>query len=375
MRNSRPTSSRTRPARRGFALLLTLMTLMVVALIVAQVAARVSIESQRVEVRVRERQCRRALDSTVGIAVRLLTESLEGLRVDHLGEEWTRAKTFQIGDARLDISIIDCERLYDLKGLLEEEAEALDANKEQFAAFAAHCGLEEAVARRLADSIAAEAEVRRQEDATWAEATGDETATEASPTTTGTTGATGTAGTPGTTAATAGTTTTEESRPIWLEEYLSLPQLSDEDRKAIVAASFVRQDAETGAETSVRLADLLTIWRYDKVNVNTASREVLMYSLPNMAEQEDAIDDLIAQRDEEPLLNTSQIKSLTNLDNDQANQVVTQCRLTSRRFRVTATADLVTKKGLPQVRQGRMTLILERTGNNEFKILWRSTNL
>ena len=371
MRHNRPTSSDRRPVRRGFALLLTLLTLMVIAIIVAQVAARVSIENQRIEVRVRERQCRRALDSTVGIAVRLLTESIEDLRVDHLGDEWTRAKTFQIGDAKLDISIIDCERLYDMKGLLEEETETLDANKDQFVAFAAYCGLDEVVARRLADAIAAEAEVRRQEDATWAEATADTTTTGAGRTTSGTgTGTTGTTGATGTT-----TTTTEQPVPIWLEDYLSLPQLTDEDRKALLAASFIRPDPETLQETKVRFADLLTIWRYDKVNVNTASREVLLYSLPNMTDQEKAIDDLVAQRREEPLKNTAQIKSLTSLDKDQANQVVQKCRLNSRRFRVTATADLTTKKGLPQVRQGRMIVILERTGNNVFKILWRSTNL
>jgi type II secretory pathway component PulK len=329
------------------------MALMVVGIIVAQVAARVNVEYMRLDARVRERQCSRALDSAVGLAVRSLTEDVADLRVDHLGDEWTRAKVFIVGDVRVEISIEDCARRYDLQGLLEEDTTLLDANREQFVAFAVHCGVEETAARNLAEAIIAEAEIRRLED---------EVDTETADTTEGAEGE---------------DAATDEQGvvPVWLEDFLSLSQLTDEDRQAIRAAAFLREDPETFEQTTVPFMDLVTIWRYDRINVNTAPREVLLYGLPGMSERETEIDDLIAQRKEEPFLNTAQIQSLTGLDQDQARQVVRYCRLNSRRFRVTARATLLTASRGAVVRPATMTIILDRSGSNVFEVLWRSKGL
>lgn len=374
----RQTVSATRTAQRGFALLLTLLVLSVISLIVGQVAARVNVDFQQGEMRMRERQCRRVLDSTLGIAVRLLTEDTAGLRIDHLGEEWTRAKTFQIGDGRLDISIVDCDRFYDLKGLLvdgDTDPATLEANRTQFVAFAAYCGLDQAVAEKLADAIIAMADIRREEDAVWAEQMAAQAAAETE--TTGNATTTPAAdGTSGTTSSESPTVVSdEETRPVWLEDYLHLPGLTDDDRRAILAATFEREDPETGEKTKVRFVDLLTIWRASKINVNTASLEVLKFALPDMTEQDEGLQRLIEARDESPITNVSAIRTFANLDLQQSTEVLQKCQIKSTRFRVTATATMGRIKGLSNMRVGRMVLILERTGNNQFKVLWRSVNL
>jgi type II secretory pathway component PulK len=359
-------------------LLLTLLVLSVLGVIAIQVAARVNVDFQQGEMRTRERQCRRVLDSTLGIAMRLLTESTSDLRIDHLGEEWTRAKTFKIGDGQLDISIVDCDRFYDLKGLLvdgSEDSATLEANRTQFVAFASYCGLDQAVADKLADAIIAEADVRRQEDAIWAEQMAAieaaETETAASTTTTPTSdGSSGSTSTQSTTVV-----SDEATRPVWLEDYLHLPGLTDEDRRAILAATFERENIETGEKTKVRFVDLLTIWRADKVNVNTASLEVLKFALPDMTDQDEGLNRLIEARDESPITNVSTIRTFADLDLDQSTEVLQKCQIKSTRFRVTATATMAQVKGLPNMRTGHLVLILERTGSNQFKVLWRSVNL
>jgi type II secretory pathway component PulK len=342
-----------RRRQSGFALLLTMMVLTVLMVVVAHVTARVGVALARSGAHVLERQCRRALESTVGFAVRGLTEDVEDLRTDHFGDQWCRPKIYMVGDVQVEIRIEDCARRYDLKPLLEENAERLEENKEQFIAFASYCGLDELVARQLANTIAEEAEIRRLEDEVKQEAepAEDEDAEAAA------------------LINEAGTV------PNWLEDYLSLPQLSEEDRHAILAAQVMHMDPVTLEEVTVRLVDLLTIWRYDKLNINTAGREVLLFGIPGMSEREDDVDALLLQRREEPFLSLAAVQGQVSLDRDQVIQITKACGLASKRFRVTATATFLNRKLPPGMRPGRMTLIIERTGNNTFKTLWRQLTL
>lgn len=352
-RGSQPHARRRRQS--GFALLLTLMVLAVLMVVVAHVTARVGVALARSNAYILQRQSRRALDSTVALAVRELTEDIEGLRIDHLGDPWCRPQVYMIGDVQIQIRIEDCARRYDLKPLLAEDTEQLEKNKEQFIAFASYCGLDELVARRLADAIAEEAETRRLEDEVRQEAEappaeGDETAV-------------------------VPPTSEAGAVPNWLEDYLSLPQLTDEDRHAILAAQVMHVDPATFEEVTVRLVDLLTIWRYDKLNINTAGREVLLFGIPGMSEREEDVDALLLQRRDEPFLSLAAVQSQVSLNRDQVIQITKTCGLVSKRFRVTATATFPGRKLPPGMRPGRMTLIIERTGNNKFKTLWRQLTL
>ena len=327
------------------ALMITLMTLSVLVVIVAHVMGSATVARNRVYARVHEAKCRRALDSVPGLAARILTEEGTDVQVDTLGDEWARPKYFEIGDVRVEIRIEDCARRYDLKGLLEEEPERLESNIEAFVVLATGCGLDESTARNLASAISQEAEARRLEDLTQ------------------------------TTDAEGETATTEETVPIWLEDFLSLPQLTITDRRAIRAAYALREDPETFETITVRFLDQITMWRSAQLNVNTAGYELLRYGLPNLADRPEIVDDLIAQREEEPFQNSSQIGGILGLDQDAARQLVTQVRLNSMRFRVTATATLVRGKASFPVRPAEMVLILERKGGNTFTTLWRHSSV
>lgn len=332
-------------SQRGFALLLTLLVLTVMSILVSQMVTSVAVSRNKVFSRLRERKCRRALDSALGLAMRMLTEQGADLAVDTLGDDWCRPKYFEIGDVRVEIRIEDCARYYDLKPLLEEEPEALEDNREQFVTFATASGVPNDVASRLAEAIIQEAEVRRAEDMVIAETTPELVAP-----------------------------TDRYAVPIWLEDFLSLPQLTDEDRRAIRFAATLLEDPETFAQFTVKFLDLVTIWRKEQLNINTAGAEVLRYSLPGLADNPDAVEQILSEREEEPFQNVSQIAAIAGIPQDQASQISRLARINSARFRVTATAKLMNEKPTFPMIEPKMVMILERSGMT-FKTLWRHTNV
>lgn len=346
--------------RRGIALLLSLLTLTALALIVMQMTSDAKISERRLRSRLQERRYRRALDAVSGIATRMLTETAEDLRIDHLGEEWALPKFFDVGDIRVTISIQDCASRFDLRVLLEEEVEQLEANRLNFINFAEECGVPYQIATRLAQVIIDEAEARRLEDqieqpaaATSARAASSAGANQQ---------------------AQAGQQE-QEAVPLWLEEMLSLPQLSLDERREIIMASVSHTDLETFAEVPVPFLSQVTIWRDGDANINTASREVLMYSVPNIANRASMADAILTFREEEPFTNTAQIRNLPDLSKDEAQLLSQNMRLKSKRFRVTAVATpIVATRGL-RTREARMVLILERTGNNAFTTVWKKVTV
>jgi type II secretory pathway component PulK len=334
------------------------MVVVVLGVVVAQMRTRTTVADLRIQVRLRERQLRRALDSVPGLASRMLWEDSADLRVDALDDEWARPKAFDIGDVRVEITIQDDARKFDLKGLLEEEPEKLEDNKRRFIDFAVSCGVANDVAALLADAIAQEAEARRLEDAVELEeptapAEGDGQAQEPPP---------------------AAQPATAAMVPLWLEDFLALPQLSDDDRAAIRRAFIIREDPLTLEQSTVRFLDQITIWRHKKANINTAGRQVLLAELPEMARLPELVDAILVQRAEEHFNNTAQIRNVVELTKEEARDVARSVQLNSRRFRVTATARLRQGKAPPGLRPGRMVLVLERRGQ-AFTTLWRRTNI
>jgi len=334
--------------------MLALLTITVLAILVGQMTTATSVSSLRLRGRMIERRCRRALDSVPGMAVRMLTERTEDLRVDTLGDDWAKPMFFDVGDIRIEIRIEDCQRQYDLTGLLEEDPETLDAEKMQFVNFAEECGVSLDVATHLADTIALEAETRRLEDMTTTTTPAAETDA-----------AEGTAPPP---------VTTESAVPIWLEDFLALPQLSDDDRRDILTARVTREDLETFETSDVRFLDQITIWRTGNPNVNTATREVLLHELLNLGDPERVVDEILDKRAEEPFTSTAQISNLETLTRDEGRQVARYVQLRSNRFRVTATATPLDGKTPAGMRKATMVLILQRQGTT-FTTLWRTVNV
>jgi len=341
------TASAARSRRRGIALLLTLLTLTVLSIVVSQMTTSTSVAALRLRARLAERRCRRALDSVPGIAARMLTERTENLRVDTLDDDWAKPKFFDIGGVRVEITIEDCQRHYDLNGLLAEDLEELETNKRQFVDFAVECGVSYEVATRLADTIALEAEARRLEDTTTQTVTDDPEEP---------------------------SSTTTTSVPIWLEDFLSLPQLTDQDRQDVRLARVTREDPETFATYDVPFLRQITIWRTGHPNVNTASREVLLHELLNLENPERVVDEILEKREEEPFSTTAEIRSLEELSSDEARQIIRYVQLRSAEFRVTATATLLDQRTALPMRKPTMVLILKRN-QAEFTTLWRSINV
>ena len=142
---------------------------MALTFIVAQIQLSTGIEYKQIRDHIRVRQLQRALDGAPGLAMRMLEEETADMTMDSLQDEWARDKFFdvQLDDERtirLTIHIEDCAGKYDLKPLLEENADTLSRNIENFVAFAAACGLDQVVADRLARAIADEADLHRTED-------------------------------------------------------------------------------------------------------------------------------------------------------------------------------------------------------------------
>jgi len=333
--------------------MLALLTITVLAILVGQMTTATSVSSARLRGRMIERRCRRALDSVPGMAVRMLTERTEDLRIDTLGDDWAKPMFFDVGDIRVEIRIEDCQRRYDLTGLLEEEHEAIETEKAAFTNFAVECGVSLDVAAHLAETIALEAEARRLEDMTTTTTPEAETdADDDAP----------------------GAATTESAVPIWLEDFLSLPQLTETDRRDILLARVTREDPETFETYGVRFLDQITIWRTGNPNVNTATREVLLHELLNLSDPERVVDEILEKRAEEPFTSKAQISNLETLTRDEGRQVARYVQLRSNRFRVTATATPLDGKTPAGMRQATMVLILQRQGTT-FTTLWRTVNV
>ncbi len=326
----------------------------VLTILLAQMQTTTSVAYERLSRRIKERTCRRALDSVPGLASRILTEGAAGQRFDSLDEEWAKPKYFNIGDVRVEILITDCARRYDLKPLLEENPDKLERNKADFVAFADACGLDPFVGERLADAIAQEAEARRLEDTTLVEEEAEEGQGEDQE---------------------EQTVRSEEMVPLWLDDVLSLPGLAREDREAIRLAGAGYEDPVTLEWKVVRFLDEITMWRKDQVNINTAGPEVLRYTVPGLQEQELVVDEILRYRAEGAFKNVSQLGNVVGVSEDLANELARSVRLNSTRFRVTATARIQGSETGGLRRRPVMELIMERRPNGRCRVLWRHTNL
>ena len=350
-----------RASRRAIALLMTLVTSVALGLIVSQMQTTTAVEREQVIRHLKERACRRALDSLPGLARQMLTEAAADFRVDSLDEDWAQQKYFDIGDVRVEVTIEDCARRYDLRSLLVEDSARLETNKASFIAFAVACGVDQALAGRLADAIMQEAAARRVEDQAYIEqlASSDQQQQQQQqqqqpqPT----------------------RPKTEDLIPVWLEDFVSLPDLSESDRRAIKNAQTVRDDALTGEKVTVRFMDQLTMWRNGRPNVNTASREVLLYDVAALKDRPDVVDEILRMRAENPFSSVAQLGTVVGLSRDEARQVSTSVRVNSTRFRVTAVATLRDAKAAGRLRPATMTLIIERRTRVKFNVLWRQCNV
>lgn len=349
--------------------MVTLVTLMALTLIVSQILTMTAVEYKEIITHIRVRQLQRALDGAPGLAMRMLEEKMADMAMDSLQDEWAWDKFFdvQLDDQRtirLTIHIEDCAGKYDLKPLLEENPDTLSRNIENFVAFAAACGLDEVVADHLARAIADEADLHRTEDTVFLdqeedEKEGPEQENEQDK--------------------------AQEQQvlvPLWLDDFLSLPALSDDDRYLIEQATIQREDPldPEAPLVRVRFMEQVTMWRKGLPNINTAGREVLLHDVEHLRDKEEAVDEILERRDEEPFKNVSQLGNIGALTRQEARSLRNELRLNSERFRVTATAaeHLLNEFGeMPEPtgreRTARMIMIIERRSGGQLFTLWRRT--
>jgi len=354
------------------ALLVTIVTLMALTLIVAQTQLSTKIEYKQAKDHIRVRQLQRALDGAPGLAMRMLEEKVLDRAADSLHDEWARDKFFdvQLDDnrtIRLAIHIDDCAGKYNLKLLLEENPDTLSRNIEDFVAFAYACGLDELAANHLARAIADEADLHRTEDTVFTDqeedqqegqAQGDQAEDEDQ------------------------TQQKQELVPLWLDDFLGLPALTDDDRYLIEQATIQREDLldPEAPLITVRFVEQVTMWRQGPPNINTASREVLLHDVPHLRDKEEAVDEILERREEEPFQNVSQLGNISALTRPESRNLRSEVRLNSVRFRVTATAtenrvDEFGEIAEPTGRQrtARTIMIIERRGGGQPFTLWRRT--
>lgn len=347
--NSRP--------KRGAVLLLTLLVWASLTIVVAQMDTSSFVALEQAFANTQQRQCRRALDSVPGIVSRMLTETGADRSFDSLEDHWALPKvfTFDIGQddqLTLTVSISDISARYDLKGLLDENPDRARAAAEDFIEFAEAGGLDSFSAAEIANSILNEAIHRRAED----QAVMDEIQAEGG--------------------------TAQQPLPLWLDDFLDLPTVSDETRRAFRAAYTDIVDPATGETIRVRLADQITSWRVGPPNVNTAGLLVLANS---GSELRDIAEMIYEKRAEEPFRTIAQVQLLAaplTADNNPAgggpgggsdgeaapgNEEAissTIATVASTRFEVRAEA-------VYQKQAARLRLIVERNAQGAITILWR----
>ncbi len=339
--------------------MVTLVTLMALTLIVSQILTMTAVEYKEIVTHIRVRQLQRALDGAPGLAMRMLEEKVADMAMDSLQDEWAWDKFFDIQldperTIRLTIHIEDCAGKYDLKPLLEENFDTLSRNIENFVAFADACGLDQVVADRLARAIADEADLHRTEDTVFIDQEEDE---QEGP-------------------------EQQVLVPLWLDDFLSLPALSDDDRYLIERATIQREDPldPEAPLVRVRFMEQVTMWRQGMPNINTAGREVLLHDVEHLRDKEEAVDEILQRRDEEPFKNVSQLGNVSALTRQEAQSLRREVRLNSERFRVTATATehrLNEFGEMPEPtgheRTARMIMIIERRSRGQLFTLWRRT--
>jgi len=345
---------------------------MALTFIVAQIQLSTCIEYKQAKAYIRVRQLQRALDGAPGLAMRMLEEKTSDMAADTMQDEWARDKFFDIQmddkrTIRLTIHIDDCAGKYDLKLLLEENPDKLSTNIEDFVDFAAACGLDRAVAGRLAQAIADEADLHRSEDAVFIDQEEDQPQDQQ----------------PGNQPNNQATAQQKkELVPLWLDDYLHLPALTDDDRYAIETAASEHNDPldPEAPPIRVRFMQQVTMWRKAQSNINTASREVLLHDVPHLRDKEDAVDEIIERRQEEPFTNVSQLGNIDALTRSEARNLRKEIRLNSERFRITATATEYHMDEFGQMagptgreRTAKMIMVIERRNKGRFFTLWRRT--
>ena len=341
--NDRPASSRPR-ARRGAALLLTLLVWATLTIVVAQMDVTSIVAMEQSVVGSHLRQCRRALDSVPGIAARMLTETGTDRAFDSLEDHWSLPKVFNFAfgendedNLTLTVSMTDVAARYDMKGMLDENLERAKSSAQDFIEFAAAFGLDSFAAEEIANSILNEAIQRRAED----QAVMDEIKAEGG--------------------------TAMQPLPLWLDDFLNLPTVSDETRQAFRLAYAEQVDPASGQTVQYRLADELTSWRVGPPNVNTASLLVLMNSgsrLRNLAER------IVEKRADEPYRNIAQL-SIFAAQQQSQDQTEAEAPLTGADATVLSNRFVVKAEAKYRDQTARLRMIVERNAQGAVTILWR----
>lgn len=331
------------------ALLVTMLVLMALTMLVMQVQTSATMSYRQAKTRMYVHQCRRALDSVPGLVQQIFAAPAASIRADTLLDEWNFPKAFLInlGDTdkpqvvMLAISIKDADRMYDLTQLLATDPDVLKTNMANFVAFTASCGLEASAANDLANAIVTQAQLKYTEDQIFVT---QPTAPDAAP-----------ANQPsGATTMSQPTTTpalktgmakqpTAIFQPVWLEDYLDLPGLTAADIAAIQSAYSEYDDPVTGDTIHTRFVDQVTTWSSSAgtggiPNINTASREVLLGTLPTLSGQTDQVDLILQARAQKPITSLSQLGPKAGLSSQQTSQMRKQVGVTSTNFIVHATA-------------------------------------
>jgi hypothetical protein len=325
------------------ALLVTLLVLMALAMLVAQVQTSATLSYRQAKTRTYVHECRRALDSVPGLVQQIFAAPAASVQADTLLDEWNFPKAFLInlGDTdsprvvMIAIQIQDADRKYDLTPLLATDPDTLQTNTTNFLTFTASFGLDAAVSTDLVNAIVTQAKLKFTEDQIFV----------TQPTTTNAGPANQPAGTSTPMPAPATSLVqppTANFQPVWLEDYLDLPGLTAKDIAAIQAAYSEYDDPVTGDTVHTRFVDQVTTWSSSAgtggiPNVNTASREVLLSS-PTLGGQANEVDQILQARAQKPITNMSQLVTLAGVSTTDSRQLRKELGVTSTNFIVHATA-------------------------------------
>ena len=106
----------------------------------------------------------------------------------------------------------------------------------------------------------------------------------------------------------------------------------------------------------------------------------VLRNVPNLRDKEEAVDEIIERREEEPFTNVSQLGNIVALTSSEARSLRRELRLNSDRFRVTATATEFRMDAFGQMpeptgreRTARMIMVIERRNRGQLFTLWRRT--
>ncbi len=325
------------------ALLVTLLVLLALTLLVAQVQTSATLSYRQAKTRTYVHECRRALDSVPGLVRQIFAAPAASVQADTLFDEWNFPKAFLINLGDLEsprvvliaIQITDADRMYDLTQLLATDPDTLKTNVQNFITFSTSCGLTPAVANDLANAIVTQAQLKYTENqifVTQPTAVNTGPANQANGTSTLTT----------TPAPSMASQPTAKFQPVWLEDYLNLPGLTADDIAAIQSAGVDDTDPTTGDTIHTRFMDMVTSWSSSggtggTPNVNTAFREVLG-STPTLSGQMEEVDQIIQAREQQPITNMSQLSRAAGISTRDSRQLRKELAVTSTNFIVHATA-------------------------------------